>query len=254
MMVRLVTPLKHLQTLVLLFLIPLTVCVVQGKESVEAASPKGCVTCSLAVSPNPVPVGSEFVVFSGSGFPANTTVLLNTSLIPTPEATTDANGSFSLEYGGYASSGPGTARIDAYIFGGRDWVLQASISFSIVDMDSDGDGFLNPVESHVETDPSRSCASSAADLNSNGTSKVWPGDLYATGVSYNKIDIRDVLSYLSPTRVLDTDVTSASLRWDVAPGKGSFASDINIEDLTSLTTVDPPMFDGARAFDHAPCR
>jgi hypothetical protein len=120
-------------------------------------------------------------------------------------------------------------------------------------MDGDGDGFFTPDENHVGTSPSKSCATSAADLNSNGTSRVWPGDLYANGVSYNKIDLQDVVSYLSPTRLLDTDVTSATLRWDLVPGSGLFATDLNIEDLTRVTSFTAPMFDGGRAFNHAAC-
>jgi hypothetical protein len=56
-------------------------------------------------------------------------------------------------------------------------------------------------------------------------------------------------------RRLDANIESAgfSSRWDLAPDPGALGAWINIEDLTRLIVLNPPMFGGARAFDGPAC-
>lgn len=122
--------------------------------------------------------------------------------------------------------------------------------------DSDSDGFTDIDEVKIGTNPYQACATSSDDINRNGTSKVWPGDLYAKGTSYNKIDIQDIASFTAPIRRLDTSPGDPKydVRWDVVPGKGAFGKDINIQDLTKISTFTAPMFNGQKAFNGPVCK
>lgn len=86
-------------------------------------------------------------------------------------------------------------------------------------------------------------------------SRNWPADL-AAGASANKVDLADVFSFLAPVRRLGTSPGDPNydVRWDLVPGNGSFAADINLSDMTALLTLAPPMFGGQRAFDGPSCQ
>jgi len=112
--------------------------------------------------------------------------------------------------------------------------------------DSDGDGYPDEDEArHIGTRADYPCGIE------------WPSNMFDSGLSLNKLDIQDVISFVAPVRRLDTDDQSTryDARWDVSPGPTSpFASWINIIDITTLlngTTGSPPMFGGARAFSKA---
>jgi hypothetical protein len=82
----------------------------------------------------------------------------------------------------------------------------------------------------------------------------WPSDIQSTGLSANKLDIQDVVSFTSPVRHLDKSPPNPlySTRWDLSPGPAPFANWINIADITTLlfaTTGNPAMFNGTRAFN-----
>ncbi len=101
--------------------------------------------------------------------------------------------------------------------------------------DGDGDGYLDDAEWHVGTHPATKCGIDG-----------WPADLYPSGLSFNKITVQDLTSFLAPNRRLDTSPPNANynVRWDLVPGRGLFANDINVTDLTSILTVRPPMLNG----------
>jgi hypothetical protein len=73
--------------------------------------------------------------------------------------------------------------------------------------------------------------------------------------SANKVDIQDIMSFIAPVRRLNTSSGEAGYdsRWDLSPGAGPFADTINMQDLTSLVTLAPPMFSGTRAFGGPTC-
>jgi hypothetical protein len=100
----------------------------------------------------------------------------------------------------------------------------------------------------------------AADCGNFDTSKPgapsrnWPADL-VSGASANRVDINDLSSFLVPVRRLETSPTDAGFdsRWDIVPGAGMFSNVINIQDLTTIAMVSPPMFGGVRAFNGPSC-
>jgi len=67
--------------------------------------------------------------------------------------------------------------------------------------------------------------------------------------------VTDLASFLAPVRYFGTNLGAnpGDQRWDLVPGKGFFATDINIADLASIVTVAPPMFYGTRAFNGPAC-
>ena len=86
-------------------------------------------------------------------------------------------------------------------------------------------------------------------------SPSWPSDLISGGIpsSTDRITIIDVLSFVSPTRQLDTSPGNPlfSSRYDLVPGRGAVLNWINIADVLALvagSSGNPPMFGGARAF------
>jgi len=110
--------------------------------------------------------------------------------------------------------------------------------------DYDGDGFTNSAELHVGTDPVVPC----------GLGK-WPADLFPYGASADRVGLQDVTSFAAPVSRLNTSPGDAGydIRWDVAPGPGGFTEDINLQDITALAVLAPPMLGGLRAFGGPPC-
>lgn len=113
--------------------------------------------------------------------------------------------------------------------------------------DSDGDGYFDTVEAAIGTAALDPCGG-------NG----WPSDVFTDPPSANVLDVQDIISFVTPVRLLDTSPgpgSDYSARWDLSPGADApFASDINILDLTTLLSGNsasaayPPMFGGGRAF------
>ena len=222
-----------------------------GADGVARAAPES--GGQLTVSPDPVPVGTDTLTISGSGFASGKYLVINVSgAFPSAEATTNGAGAFAISWtrwgGGF--NGLGDHWVTASDSRGNQLAVK---HFQVVDGDSDGDGFSNSVEYYLGTNPTRACAASSADIGQNGSSNVWPGDLFASGASFNKIDIQDVTRFVAPNRLLDQNASADTRRWDVVPGRGLFATDINIIDATEIILFTAPMFGGARALDHAPC-
>jgi hypothetical protein len=120
--------------------------------------------------------------------------------------------------------------------------------------DFDGDGFANSVEVAVTTSFASRCGNFDTTKPGN-PSKNWPADLATESTSANKVDMQDLLSFVAPVRRLNTSIGEAGydVRWDIQPGAGAFTDTINMQDLTSLITLTPPMFAGARAFGGPSC-
>jgi len=113
--------------------------------------------------------------------------------------------------------------------------------------DFDGDGFTDDNEAlSIGTNAGYPCGG-------NG----WPADFVSGGIpdSTNRINVLDLTSFLAPTWRLNTSPgdTGFSSRWDLVPGRGVFSKFINIQDLTTLITLTPPMLNGARAWNGPVC-
>ncbi len=124
------------------------------------------------------------------------------------------------------------------------------------DPEDDADGYLDTTEAWVGTNSLDNCGShtSTAPIYS----QAWPADLFSgAGIpaTTNKVTIQDLTSFLAPARIINTGPGDVGYnkRWDLVPGKGLFAKDINIQDITNLITVAPDMFSGARAFNGPVC-
>jgi hypothetical protein len=85
----------------------------------------------------------------------------------------------------------------------------------------------------------------------------WPSNLYDAEDSVNRLEIKDITSYLAPERRLGTSPGNLyfDTRWDLVPGRDFDVNWINILDLTALfngangSGAFPPMFNGAIAYD-----
>ena len=104
--------------------------------------------------------------------------------------------------------------------------------------DGDGDGYFDDAEWHVGTNPIMKCGTDG-----------WPADTYSQGTSNNKITLQDISSFVAPVRRLGTSSSDAgyNARWDLSPGRGIFSKDINLQDMSSIVTVRPPMLNFAPA-------
>jgi hypothetical protein len=113
-------------------------------------------------------------------------------------------------------------------------------------LDQDNDGFDRVDEEHVGTGHQDPCGFTG-----------WPADVFSSGSSLNDVDIQDVISFITPVRYFNTDVGThvGDVRWDILPGPGIFEFDINLTDLTTISSPNfkPPMLSGARAFNGPPC-
>ncbi len=110
--------------------------------------------------------------------------------------------------------------------------------------DMDNDGFVASIEQHVGTAPDDPCGQNA-----------WPADLYVGGASNNRVDLQDLTSFIAVPRYFGTNVGTnpGDVRWDIVPGKGTYLTDINLQDFTQIIVTAPPMLEGPRAFGGPPC-
>jgi hypothetical protein len=131
--------------------------------------------------------------------------------------------------------------------------------------DCDGDGFTGDEEDRLfayvgQIDGDQRVCGLRDDGLSTGPSLGWPADLFNGGIpdSTDRVNILDLLSFLTPVRYLGTDVGTnpADVRWDLVSGSTIFDPDINLEDFVALLsgqTGNPPMFGGQRALNGPLC-
>jgi len=88
----------------------------------------------------------------------------------------------------------------------------------------------------------------------------WPSDFLSGGIpdSTNRVTVLDMTSFLAPVRRLDSSPGHPNFdkRWDLVPGRGLFATWINVNDLAALISGPsgfPPMLGGAKAFGGPVC-
>jgi hypothetical protein len=134
-----------------------------------------------------------------------------------------------------------------------DGLVDESLPAGAEAHDCDGNGFSGAVEAHVFAS---TLGDTSRDQIACGTS-AWPADFVSGGIpdSTNRVTLLDLTSFLGPVRHLNTDVSEnpGNVRRDIVPGKGIFPKDINLNDLTSLLALYPPMFGGVRAFNGPTC-
>jgi hypothetical protein len=155
---------------------------------------------------------------------------------------------------------------DGVLDGADNCPVNANASQSNMDGDSmgdacdpedDGDGFDDTAETHVVTAILDNCGSHTSTPPIY--SQAWPADVYSAAsipTTANKVTIQDLTAYLAPDRRIGTSPGDPffHIRWDILPGPGLFSKHINIQDVTTLITVEPLMFGGARAFNNpTPC-
>jgi len=131
--------------------------------------------------------------------------------------------------------------------------------------DCDGDGFTGDAEDRVfaylgQTDGDQRVCGLRDDGLPTAPSLGWPADLFSGGLpdSTDRLNIFDLLSFLTPVRYLGTDIgtNTADGRWDLVSGSIIFKQDINLEDFVALLsseTGNPPMFGGQRALNGPSC-
>ena len=151
-----------------------------------------------------------------------------------------------------------------------DTAVDESLPAGTANFDCDGDGYKGSAENHVfsylpqTTGDQKTCQEYDASFPGGAAhirpSKRWPADIASSNpFSFNKVNIQDLSSFTSPIRYLNQDVGTdpMDVRFDLVPGAGVFADDINIADMAALTTGgsgSPPMLGGGvRAFNGPVC-
>jgi hypothetical protein len=124
-------------------------------------------------------------------------------------------------------------------------------------LDDDGDTFVNDGCDAVGSYSEAQFKIGTGSLDSCGYDG-WPSNVHDAGASANKLDINDIVSFITSgpplnLRRLDKNPGQAGYdaRWDLTPGRGALAAWINIQDITTLLSGaqgNPPMFSNTRAF------
>jgi hypothetical protein len=118
--------------------------------------------------------------------------------------------------------------------------------------DADADGFTFATETHLGTNPTDPCGNPNSGLPGS-PSDAWPADLNAA--STNRVDVMDVATFVAPVRRFDTSPGDPGYnrRWDLVPGRGVLAKDINASDVNAVVAAAPAMFGFERAFNGPSC-
>jgi hypothetical protein len=123
-------------------------------------------------------------------------------------------------------------------------------------LDDDGDAAVNDgcAQANAFSEAQFKIGTSSSDpCGTDG----WPSNPFDGGLSANKTDIQDIVSFIAPQRRLDKSPPNPlfNMRWDLEPGPNSvFTNFISIFDLTTMLSgglaspAYPPMFNGFRAF------
>jgi len=106
-------------------------------------------------------------------------------------------------------------------------------------LDMDNDGYDKATEQHVGTNTTDPCGNDG-----------WPADLDPIAPSDNKVDISDVVSFITPTYRLFNPVGAipGDVRWDLVPD-----GTIDIADVVNIIVLEPPMFGGQTAMFGPSC-
>jgi hypothetical protein len=134
------------------------------------------------------------------------------------------------------------------VFEDYDLVLDNDGCHDSPNADFDGDGYTDDNEAlKIGTNPGYPCGIAG-----------WPSDLLSAGLSENKLDVQDIISFIAPVRRLDSSPSPTSnylARWDLTPGANfPFTNHISIFDITTMlngvvgSPAYPPMLGGPRAF------
>jgi hypothetical protein len=150
-----------------------------------------------------------------------------------------------------------------------DTFVDEALPGGAANFDCDGDGYKGSAEAHVfaylpqTNGDQKTCQEYEASFPNPAAhirpSKRWPADIASSNpFSFDKVNIQDLSSFTTPIRYLNQDVGTdpMDVRFDLVPGAGVFADDINITDMAALTTGasgSPPMLGGARAFNGPVC-
>jgi hypothetical protein len=129
----------------------------------------------------------------------------------------------------------------------RNGAIDEALPAPAINYDCDGDGYTGATENHVFSN------AGGRDQDPCGTNG-FPADLVSSGSSLNRVDISDLTSFITGSRLnKNPGMPGYDVRWDLVPGKGLFTYDVNVVDLTNLINVRPPMLNGARAFYGPAC-
>jgi CSLREA domain-containing protein len=102
--------------------------------------------------------------------------------------------------------------------------------------DCDGDGYDDDIEATLVTGHQARCADTGA--GDDEADDQWPADFNDNG----RLNLQDVNSFNVPVKHFGQPAVGHE-RWNLAGG-----ADINIQDVNSLNTLAPQMFDGEKAF------
>jgi FtsP/CotA-like multicopper oxidase with cupredoxin domain len=128
-----------------------------------------------------------------------------------------------------------------------DTLLDEPLPGAAAGVDCDGDGYPGGVEGSIYT------PATDRDQDPCG-SGGWPSNFVDGFWGPNRLEIHDVVSFVSPVRYLGTSPGDGTFnaRWDLTPGPSIGAPHIDIADVTTLVnggTGYPRMFAGAWAFN-----
>jgi len=217
------------------------------------ATPIPTPTPTLVPTPTPTPTPSP----TPSPTPTPTPTPVPTPT-PNPESDFDADGfTYNVETQCGSDSFDVASipeRVDGAFFGidddgndGADEPLPPGAEA----FDCDGDGFTGEAEALIFS------GAGSLDQDPCGTDGwVLEFDSGSPPDSANKINIRDLQTFILPVRRIGTSPGDGGfdVRWDLDPGPGVFGTDINVADLQKMVFSFPAMFGGAtRAFNGPVC-
>ncbi len=110
---------------------------------------------------------------------------------------------------------------------GSAFAPQLLITVSGSNPDSDADGFSDSTETFVGTNPLVKCGAQISSTLPGNPSTVWPPDLWTKDKSKGRVDIQDVISYLTPVRRLDNP-SAYNKRYDLNTDGRVDRNDIDI--------------------------
>jgi len=124
--------------------------------------------------------------------------------------------------------------------------------------DCDGDGYKGTAENHVFAPNTRgdqdACGANSVPPTTPPSPLGWPADLSGGAFSADRINLFDLSSFVAPVDRLNTSPGDPGYdaRWDLVPGS-TVGKAINIQDIGSISLLQPPMLAGLRAFGGLLC-